>query len=477
MHIQNISIKNFKSIEDLKFKLEGRSLFVVGDNGVGKSTFIQALFCLLTGKNIPKEPVTTGHTKSELSAEFGNYRVELNMTNSRNEFKLYQDGEPVSSPRKTLESVIQFNDFDPFEFLRMTGKKQVEFVKEMVGIDFTELESDYNEVFEDRKNINRDIKNLQGKINESTITEVELKVFKEEKPVHELKEEIKGIDTFNETRIKNGQAIEEFIKGLNVVIESIGLPENNIELAQNQLQSVRRIYNRLHDVSNSEDWDCQSGKSTVMWMDQVLNSLKEQISELQGIVNDPATKEKYEQLVFKKQELQERIENGKKWLADNPVKKSGELNARLEELNRFNLKVAEANGVRNDMAALDELRSTSDKRTERLREIENEKMDIIAKANIPIPGLSFTDEYLTYNGLPFNEDQLPKSTIIKVGLDIAMFKNPIMKVCRIKDGALLGSVMDEVLEIAKEQDYQMFIEVVDRDEKSLKLEIIEDIHQ
>lgn len=47
--ITNIKIKNFKSISDLNADINGSVIILKGENGVGKSSFLQAVAMLLTG--------------------------------------------------------------------------------------------------------------------------------------------------------------------------------------------------------------------------------------------------------------------------------------------------------------------------------------------------------------------------------------------------------------------------------------------
>ena len=44
MKILTYEIKNVRGIDEMKGQLDGKSVYVVGKNGSGKSSFIQAIF-------------------------------------------------------------------------------------------------------------------------------------------------------------------------------------------------------------------------------------------------------------------------------------------------------------------------------------------------------------------------------------------------------------------------------------------------
>jgi hypothetical protein len=84
----------------------------------------------------------------------------------------------------------------------------------------------------------------------------------------------------------------------------------------------------------------------------------------------------------------------------------------------------------------------------------------IAGAQMPVEGLAFSDGFITYEGIPF--EQASSSVKMKVSLAIAMAANPKLRVIRIQDASLLDEAsLSEIAAMAKAQDYQLWIEVVD----------------
>jgi hypothetical protein len=91
--------------------------------------------------------------------------------------------------------------------------------------------------------------------------------------------------------------------------------------------------------------------------------------------------------------------------------------------------------------------------------IEQTKAAAIAAAVMPVPGLGFDADGVTFGGVPFS--QASSAEQIRVSLAMAIAMNPTLRVIRIMDGSLLDSdSMAEIRAAAEEHDIQIWIEVV-----------------
>jgi len=63
MKIESIEIKNFKSIAHERIDIKGSNVYVLGKNGVGKSSFLDAIFKIINGKDLPAKLVKEGQEK------------------------------------------------------------------------------------------------------------------------------------------------------------------------------------------------------------------------------------------------------------------------------------------------------------------------------------------------------------------------------------------------------------------------------
>jgi len=109
--------------------------------------------------------------------------------------------------------------------------------------------------------------------------------------------------------------------------------------------------------------------------------------------------------------------------------------------------------------------------TQQIDGIDRRREQALSAATFPVDGLGFTDDGVTYNGIPFS--QASSSEQIRVSLAMAMSLNPSLRVIRILDGSLLDDEsMALIASMAEESDYQVWIERVADDDASAV--IIED---
>jgi len=104
------------------------------------------------------------------------------------------------------------------------------------------------------------------------------------------------------------------------------------------------------------------------------------------------------------------------------------------------------------------------KLTKRMKDIDKEKGRMIEEADIPVEGLSFNEEGIFINGIPFEQESSSKQ--LKVSMHMAMALNPKLRVLLVKDGSLLDKdSIKEIEKVAKENDFQMWVEKVGEDEE------------
>ena len=102
--------------------------------------------------------------------------------------------------------------------------------------------------------------------------------------------------------------------------------------------------------------------------------------------------------------------------------------------------------------------------TNDIRAVDEEKKKKLAEVKMPIEGLGWDEEGVSYNNIPFN--QLSGAEQLKISMAIAMASNPKLKVVLIKDGSLLDQDSLKVIEdMAKEEDWQIWVESVDESGK------------
>ena len=123
------------------------------------------------------------------------------------------------------------------------------------------------------------------------------------------------------------------------------------------------------------------------------------------------------------------------------------------------------NAVRNNLEAssitveLDKMKAISEDLSEEIIAIDEEKERQIHEAMMPVSGLGFGDEGVTFNNIPF--EQCSGAETLRVSVAMGMALNPELKILLIRDGSLLDNKSLAMIgEMAKEKEYQVWMERV-----------------
>lgn len=169
-------------------------------------------------------------------------------------------------------------------------------------------------------------------------------------------------------------------------------------------------------------------------------------------------------------EAQSSLHEHEVWLKANTRPDDSKL---FEELQSAQYAAAneERRRIRDDAEwLLSDRKRRAEELTDGINAIDAQKCDAIATAQMPIDGLSFTDDCVTYNGQPLA--QCSGAEGIRVSLALAATQKSDIRVILIRDGSLLDEdSMSEVRRFAQEHDVQIWIERVgSADEDALIIE-------
>ncbi len=141
-----------------------------------------------------------------------------------------------------------------------------------------------------------------------------------------------------------------------------------------------------------------------------------------------------------------------------------EITARLDGLEELNRRIRQQKNREAVATELADRKAERARFTIKLEEIEKTKAAALAAVEFPVPGLSFDDAGVTLNGIPLS--QASSAEQLRVSVALAMAANPKLRVLRIMDGSLLDSESMQIIgELAEENDYQVWVEVVDESGK------------
>lgn len=129
------------------------------------------------------------------------------------------------------------------------------------------------------------------------------------------------------------------------------------------------------------------------------------------------------------------------------------------------------------MAEVAEVRAQSDEFTRKIDEIDRTKAEALARADMPVAGLSFDADGLTLDvdGTTVPLRQCSSAEQLRVSMAMAMRANPSLRVVRIADGSLLDTEsMRLVGELAEANDFWVFVERVSDEVDAGVIEITAD---
>lgn len=389
-----------------------------GRNGSGKTSTLDSIAMALGGGDeICEMPVRRGEAKGKteihlddgfvirrtFSAETGN--TVLVIENA--------DGARYPKPQDMLDRLVGKYTFDPLAFATLGGtadgrRKQLEQLRRLVGLDFTALEAQKKKLAEDRKLVNAQAQQAQARA--------------EFMPQH-----------------PDAPAEEPVVT--DIVKERDDAKEHNAKKAGLE-GAVREAVDVLDDANQGRD----SLLAEIEQTEQRLKSLRAQVAE-------------YDE---KLPSFKTRVESAQAALAAfTPI-----------EISPINVKLAAAQGtilkVRQNRAREEALREAAaiaakaEALTSQIAEIDRQKAEQLAAAKFPIPGLSFDENGVLFNGAPF--DQASDAEKIRVSVAMGLALNPKLTVLLVRNASLLDEDSMRLLtELAIEQDCQLWLEVVSTD--------------
>lgn len=194
MKVTKLKIKNLYGIEELN--LDGKSIELVGSNGVGKSSVLDAIRLALTNNSKRKYIVKKGETEGSVYVELDNgITIDRKKRTDKSDYKSIKDGtgNEINSPETFLKDIFTPLQLEPVEFLSMSEQEQnrillnlikfdkdkKEFIKEKFGeeidwVDYSnsileilnEIQSKDGKYYQTREEINRNARNEQAIVND-----------------------------------------------------------------------------------------------------------------------------------------------------------------------------------------------------------------------------------------------------------------------------------------------------------------------
>ena len=446
MYIKKLQLLNFQVIENFEAEFDGNVYFVTGDNELGKSTLLKAIGALLTGNRdeVLRNGASKGFAKMIVGDDGEEYDVQLSFTenNPRGTLTIKQKSTGLQTNNVTmLQRIFGYQDFDAVEFSRWSEtaegrRKQIAVVKsllpEAVRNRISEIDEAVAELKAERTIVNREVK---------TATTLR--------------------DTANVGLTPEDKA--KFINPIDVT-ELVEKAKTNAQLIEKAKTVRSMLAQREQQLANIPNH--------IAYAEDALKQAKETARKM---VEDAekAYKETMTKITEEKADCERRKANAEDWLkkyeANNPEKENAEDTlARVQEHNAMCEKVRKYNERQSELMAI---KAKAEKMDADIAKLADERAALIANAELPIDGLTFTEDGLVLNGVPFVPGKVSDSQTMEIAAKLVIASNPTVKVFRIARGESLGAKrLQTIVDIARRNGFQGFIEQVQRGQTEMQIE-------
>jgi len=417
MKLDKLIAENIKGLKRLEidFKQHGNLIVLGGDNGAGKSSGLDSVLYLFGGKGvIPEDVLRHGEEKGVIDGTLDD-GTHVRRTFSKKGIHLVVengDGMRFTSPQAVVAKLVQSANggkstlsFDPLSFVSMNPKKRIETLKSVLGIDTTKIDEAHAVAYEERRDLNRDLKQLQARFaGMDTFDDAP----KEEISISSLVEELRKREETNRTNEQERNNVAVLRKKVGAEQEIIvDIRKDIADLEQELAEGKGELADREKALAKSVSEGKAAAKKADALVDADTDSIKQQMETASG-TND-------------------------------------KIKANKAALGMQKEIVGCEKNVKGIARKLDKLVA--------------EKKNLISDAKFAIPGLALSEDDVTVDGVRFENLASGDQTEVSVAMALAM--QPELKVVLIHGGSLLDEKhLENIARMAKESDTTILMEIV-----------------
>lgn len=414
MKILQFHAENVKRLKVVDITPTADVVVISGMNENGKSSVIDAMWLALSNRAASKnitEPLRNGEKKGIVTLDLGDYIVTRRFTENDSTLEVRTpEGNKVSSPQKLLDGLVSDLSFDPWEFARKDEKEQ----REMLGDILFKLTGGKLDL-------------TAYEVRKKTAYDARTDANRERKNLVSLLTNIcppTGSDPTEEI------SSVELAASITDAIQTKGKVDS---LERSMARNKTDITNQLELIAKAQ--------KLIENLEKDNQRLSEELSNIH-----------VEDVAF----LQDQLKN-------------------IEVNNKRAREVIEYHKLRTALDGVDEAIKALNNEIEL---VEIEKAEALEASPLPIKGFTINAEgvrIINEDGSesPFN--QASSARKLTISLAIAMAANPTLRVIRISDGSLLDDAsMAIIREMAKDNDYQVWVEYASRNDQDRMGVYIED---
>lgn len=435
LYITQMEATNFMGVKHQVIDFGNGNVYLIGGNGRGKSSLINALLSPLNSKYIPQKPIHEGEERGVITlkiegnraGEFEQYEIQCVFTpsNRNGKITLTRNGEKVKGSEKTvINNIFGKIGFDLTEFFNASEREQVQMLKELSGCGEKLDEIDHQRLEK----------------------EAERKIIK------------KALD---DAKTVNSRANRPFTDE-DVDRYKTPIPEEEVKKMENELKGVEEKVQKYNDNIRK----IESIKQTVGQNETLIRISKSEIDEIDQQILDLEAKRKEKDDGIKalkkaNAEYQEKLDKAAPWLEKNPNPPSSkEITDRMSQVrehNRMNGIITEYMHRQKDILGK---QGQYEELEEQIKGLLKQKIDVIASSQLPVEGLLWGDDGVTLGGIPITQVNTQKK--IDLAKEIAIALNPTLKLVIIKEASLFDTEhLKATTEDLDKRGYFFVAEIVD----------------
>ena len=464
MYIKKLELLNFQVIEKFDAEFDGTVYFVTGDNELGKSTLLKAIGALLTGNrdDVLRNGASKGFAKMVVGDDGEEYDVQLSFTeaNPRGTLTIKQKSTGMQTNNVSmLQRIFGYQDFDAVEFSRWSEsaegrRKQIAVVKSLLAPAVREriesIDTEVSGLKQERTGVNRDVKTFAGFVDTmaAQLAPGDVEKYAEPVDVTALMEK----QQVNAQLIEKAKTVRAAVAQRTEQLAAIPARKQAVEIGR---MAAQKTYEKALEDAKKE-------------YARLVELAKQDLATVTETLDKEAA-----QIEADRQLFTERKANGEQWLAkyeaNNPEKT--DVPALLAEAEAHNKRYHAVCQYKEKKHQYDAFKAKAEQMDARIDALAKERADLIANAELPIAGLSFTDDGLELNGVPFVPGKVSDSQTMEIAAKLVIASNPTVKVFRIARGESLGAKrLQTIVDIARKNGFQGFIEQVQRGQTEMLVE-------
>lgn len=167
MRLIELNAESFKRLKAVRIRPDSPVTPIVGRNGAGKTSVLDAIAAALGGAGeSPEVPIRRGDEAAEVLLDLGDITVRRRwIAGGRSTLEVCSpDGAKYSSPQAVLDGLVGELSFDPLEFSRMKPDVQIATLGRVAGIDFEDFARKRKGKFDERTLVNRQHKAAKSQL-------------------------------------------------------------------------------------------------------------------------------------------------------------------------------------------------------------------------------------------------------------------------------------------------------------------------